>query len=593
MNMILFQESGSKAPGKEGRKSQQSENPTSTRSTAPSKPAQPANAAVMPAPKPQPATADSQIAANDLCDKVIQIFVDESGVPAAELTDETNFADVGVDSLLITIISGRLMEELEIDINSGTFLDELLTVKDLKSWIARKQPDGVEFSSSVQGVATNVDEQREAVVSGPAPELEPQGNGANFDSALKIISEESGVPLDELTGDTNFADVGIDSLLSTLIAGRWQEELSLECDPATVFSEIMTVQGLRNYLAPAPTTIEGPAAPITANKPHTDPTNHAIPVQHDERESGTSSSDEQHSRLTPPTTGNARSISPHHDIAEKLRQVEDSRPSRHPIPDEQVQKTTSVLLQGRPRAGVKNLFLFPDGSGSASSYNNMGRVQGNVALIGLNCPYVRNPEAMTCTLDQMIRSFLDEVRRRQPVGPYSFGGWSAGGILAYRATQELIREGETVGDLLLLDAPEPIGLDKLPQRFIDHLESCGIWAEGRDRTKDKQLSARVAAHFDAIMDLLCDYYADPLPEGHTPKVSILWATECLLDGVRLPKLRPGDDDVEGMKFLSEKRTDFSAGRWASLFPGEDIFIERATGLDHFGMMVGGTSIFHL
>ncbi|THC97584.1 hypothetical protein EYZ11_002939 [Aspergillus tanneri] len=586
-------ESGSKAPSKQATKSQPQPKPQPSQTAAIPKPGPPTSAPVPAAESPLLSVRKADKVAkpsSGRIEKVIAILSEESGVPSNELTDETNFADIGIDSLLITIVSGRLMEELDIDIDSREFLDELLTVKDLKRRLSEGEPEDeaseIEAASAPPIEVNYVAQEARPEPVVPQPALRTtQAPQVDFEPMLKIISEESGVPLEELTDDVNFADAGIDSLLCVLITGRWQEELSLEVDSTTVFSEMETIRGLKNYLASILGVPEVPVEPQISALGHTDSGSATSLVPDD---TGESSTDEDRSwkGLTPATTHSGHSTPPPSTAAaEKLRIVEESRPPRRAIPDEQVPKASSLLLQGRPRTGVKNLFLFPDGSGSASSYSRMGKLQANVAVIGLNCPYVRNPEAMTCTLDQMIRRYLDEIRRRQPIGPYSLGGWSAGGILAYRAAQELIREGETVDDLVLLDSPEPIGLNKLPQRFIDHLESCGLWTDGSAGNKENtQLSARVAAHFDAIMDLLCDYYADPLPEGYTPKVSILWATECLLDGVRFPKLPAGDDDVEDMKFLTEPRSDFSAGRWANFFPGEEIFIERAAGLDHFGMM---------
>jgi hypothetical protein len=97
--------------------------------------------------------------------------------------------------------------------------------------------------------------------------------------------------------------------------------------------------------------------------------------------------------------------------------------------------------------------------------------------------------------------------------------------------------------------------------------------------------AWLVPHFKATIEVLHEYFADPMPYGFTPQTTIIWATECVLDGVRYPKLPPGPDDTEGMKFLTEKRSDFSAAGWDHLFPGEEIAVERVPGAHHFSMMV--------
>ncbi len=125
----------------------------------------------------------------------------------------------------------------------------------------------------------------------------------------------------------------------------------------------------------------------------------------------------------------------------------------------------------------EKLFLFPDGAGSAISYANLPNIHSDIAVIGLNCPYVRHPQEMTCPLDELKKGCLDEVKRRQPHGPYNFGGWSVGGILAYRAIQNLIQEGEEVESLVIIDSPGPKSLDWLPQRSCDHCNTINLFGK--------------------------------------------------------------------------------------------------------------------
>lgn len=82
----------------------------------------------------------------------------------------------------------------------------------------------------------------------------------------------------------------------------------------------------------------------------------------------------------------------------------------------------------------------------------------------------------TKVLNEIVASYISGVRRHQPHGPYHLGGWSAGGILAYKIAQCLISDGEVVATLLLIDSPDPTkGLDTLPDRFFDHCSQEGIF----------------------------------------------------------------------------------------------------------------------
>ena len=51
-------------------------------------------------------------------------------------------------------------------------------------------------------------------------------------------------------------------------------------------------------------------------------------------------------------------------------------------------------------------------------------------------------------------------------------------------------------------------------------------------------------------------------------------------------LPPGDDEMEDIKFLTEKCTDYSPGGWRDLIPGGEIFVDKVDGAHHFSMMQG-------
>ena len=521
--------------------------------------------------------------------KSLEIISEESGIALEELTDGSNFGDIGVDSLLIMIIASRIKDELEIEIDSSNF-SELQTIKDLKDFLgpgegaaeATDKTDKVESESDEEYPATPELSTNPTSSALPADTKSSGNIGEAFTRVLEVISEESGVSVGDLTDDSNFVDMGIDSLLSLIISGRCREELSLNVDSDTMFVNIATVKDLRDSMAASP------GGTLDADDINEDSSG-------EEFSSGEGTQKFSEATSTTESLPGAQS-----STSEKQRQETQTKPSpafkataklgheENPIISKEKPQTvrlaSSVLLQGRPRVGGRTLFLFPDGAGSASSYAKIPTENPDLALVGLNCPYARVPEEMTCTLDQLIKSYINEIRRRQVVGPYHLGGWSAGGILAYRAAQELIRECEEVASLVLIDSPVPKGLGKLPQRFMDHCEKIGIWgqAAGKDEASSG-LPKTLIPHFDAIMNILQDYYAEPLPQGMTPKTSIIWATESIMVGSK--ELPPGDDDCEDMKFLSEKRTDFSATGWAELFPGDEIIVERAEGANHFSLMV--------
>lgn len=460
----------------------------------------------------------------------LKIISEESGIAHSDLNDDCVFADIGIDSLLSLVITSRLREELDMNIEIDDLFTNYPTLKDLKAYIGGFE-DGnsiPEPTAPVKPVTTEIVD-----ISVKKPEVtvieikEDLATGEQispvWDAVLAIIADESGVAVAELTDDCNFADMGIDSLLSLVIVSRVIEEIGVTMDIQSIFTDCPTVKDLKTIFF--------------------------------DTDSADTSSDDL-SEETSVTSG-------------ILTPVE-------------VPPATSVLLQGNPKHCSKTIFLFPDGAGSATSYSGVPRVDPQVAVVGLNSPYYRHPELFKCDIHSLIKSYIDEVRNRQPSGPYSFGGWSAGGILAYRAAQEMIDNGESVENLVLIDSPVPKGLDRLPQHFYDYCNKMHIFGQ---TTGSGRAPEWLVPHFNATIDTLHTYVASPLPANKVPRVSLIWACDSVMDGKNIPKMPPNPDDTEGMKFLTEARTDFSGNGWEELFPKHSMTIERATGANHFTMMV--------
>jgi acyl transferase domain-containing protein/thioesterase domain-containing protein/acyl carrier protein len=54
-------------------------------------------------------------------------------------------------------------------------------------------------------------------------------------------------------------------------------------------------------------------------------------------------------------------------------------------------------------------------------------------------------------IQAMVKRYLDAIRSVQPEGPYDFGGYSLGGVLAYEATRQLQEQGEQVKTIVMVD----------------------------------------------------------------------------------------------------------------------------------------------
>lgn len=491
----------------------------------------------------------------------LQIISEESGIAVSDLTDSSLFGDLGVDSLLSLTITARFREELDVDIDSTSMVMEYPSIGDLKKLFKAGQEEAQPSSSP------DLSSQVKEAYNPPPQQVPVLSRQANIvERALEIVSEESGVAQADLTDDTHFTDSGIDSLLSLVIVSRFRDELEIEVDHESLLMECPTVADLRTFLLGGQST----------------------PSDQDSSDQSGSPSD---SSNTP--------SSPASDPEEDDELIEVKADDLSLLPDPVLSaKCTSLIIQGSQRTCTKSLFLFPDGSGSATSYAGIPRISSDTCVIALNSPFLKDPESLrACPLDHLIAVYLTELRRRQPSGPYHLGGWSAGGVLAYRTAQILGIQGERVASLTLIDSPLPLkGLDPLPRHFYDFCRSLHLFGGGQhgkpassrqhthtfsDAEHDKLIS-----HFNASIDVLHGYHAKPLNHDKCPKkVSIIWAPDTITDRPGVKKLEPHPDDTEGMKFLTERRTDFGANGWDQLCPSSEITIRRVENAHHFSMMV--------
>ena len=439
---------------------------------------------------------------------------------------------------------------------------------------------------------------------------------------MDIISEESGIAINELGDDVLLDELGVDSLMSLLILGRIHEELEIDIDQSK-FSHMETVGEIKACIGKpsgtgstrvddSPTTTDAQmnasrvaSQTVLTNGHHTARQNNKMNFEDDvtlhvghmnrsvdsELCNGALSTfaTPQTNVSTAATTSSVGTDSVKHSFPISPHTFTSTQETRRHAP------ASSVTIQGVLKSAEKILFLLPDGSGSAHSYLDIPDVRPKLAIVGLNCPFRGDAAAMRYTsLESVTRSYVTEIRRRQPHGPYHLGGWSTGGILAYCVAGTLIDEGEKVSHLLLIDSPPPTGLDHLPQRFYDHCASTGVFgtrkpgAQGNAKPPDWLMP-----HFRATIDLLHDYHAEPLIRGHSTKTSILWAADCVFDGVQFELFPEGgmnEEEGEAVKFLTEKRVDLSAGAWACLFSGGHVSVTVANGAHHFSLMVCLTSL---
>ncbi|CAK7562716.1 MAG: Type I Iterative PKS [Sporothrix epigloea] len=501
--------------------------------------------------------------------QVFDILAKEIGVSNDELVDNVAFADLGVDSLMSLTISGRIREELDIDLHSNAFVDYPI-IGAFKAYMAQFETAHVPATVTAAGLGedsgtsssasdtdgiksdseltTPMDESENgSVKDGDEATSEADSASALRQAVRFTIADEMQVDVDEVIATPDLANLGMDSLMSLQILGTLREKTGLSI-PSDLFVSNPSLKHIERALG-----IEAPPPPkITV----------AV--------------------TTPKRAGLSTS-----SIAlrgSEFRLVALNPIERPPVTTTIVdhyphRKATSVLLQGSHRTATHNLFMIPDGSGSATSYTEISEIGADWAVWGLFSPFMKTPEEYNCGIHGISAKFLTEIKRRQPSGPYSLAGWSAGGVIAYEMANQLIKAGEIVENIVLIDAPSPSTIEPLPKGLHEWLASIGLLGDGNP---DK-LPSWLLPHFAASVTALSNYAAEPLPAKNCPKITIIWCE----DGVcHLPTdPRPQPYPTGHALFLLDNRTDFGPNRWDDFLDERKMTILRTPG-NHFSVMHG-------
>ena len=500
--------------------------------------------AVAPKPKTTSTTTPKQ---PDKVASALKIVAEEVQFDPNEVDSDTEFVDVGVDSLLSLTIISRLNEELGLEVPASVF-DDNPTIGAFTKFIGRgevdqnesAQPSSTDSSTPSPSLGDDDDEGGYSTGVSSVDDNTP-GSGSDIMALIrKLVSEETGTTIADISADSLLVEIGIDSLLGLTIMGALSEQIDAEL-PSGLLLENDTLNDVEAIL----------------------------------RNLGVISKPKKVARDKV-----AQQDAPLDTAA--------SVPSRGLVDADELNTApyaSSLLLPASSKAAKRSFFLFPDGAGSATSYSALPEISADFAVYGLNCPWLKTPQDLKCSLEHYTAKFLVEIRRRQPHGPYYFGGWSAGGILAYEAAQQLERVGEKVARLVLLDSPNPVGLENPNQRFYEFMDSVGMLGMGGG-----QAPAWLRAHFDAFLAMLDGYKVQKFIGNPPPTTHMIYARDglCKNDDDPRPKIRP--DDPREMLWLLNNRTDFSGAGWKSLLGTHSLHVAVLDDVNHFTLVQPGPKV---
>jgi thioesterase domain-containing protein len=108
------------------------------------------------------------------------------------------------------------------------------------------------------------------------------------------------------------------------------------------------------------------------------------------------------------------------------------------------------------RGGPRNFFLLHGVESDPLFYSSLARhMPDDLAVFGIKPRSIPGVPIAHTRIEDMAGFYVDEVRKKQPHGPYLLGGHCAGGVIAYEMALQLSRAGESLELLALLEAATP------------------------------------------------------------------------------------------------------------------------------------------
>ncbi|KAF7157280.1 hypothetical protein CNMCM5623_001403 [Aspergillus felis] len=468
----------------------------------------------------------------------LDVISAELGLEASDISPHDRLSDLGVDSLMSLTLASNLSEQFAVTISHSELMDcptisELLATLDQKqggtsssltnSSVAKRQDSGSSYQASDSS-------QSFAMVEAFTPDSTISDTA---ELVRSIIADETGIPTEDLESSADLSALGVDSLMSLAVLARLRE-VGVEL-PTNFFLENNTMNEVFR----------------------------ALP-----RVSGF---------VTPQLQG--------------IEKVGKGDQKLHPTNHNQTDvsfRARVVLLQKRSNpTSTGNFFLFPDGSGSPFSYAALEPISPDFDVYGLVCPFIDSPDDYTGGIEATVKTYLSAIRDQQPQGPYHFGGWSVGGVLAYEASSQMIEAKQKVQSLILIDAPCPAVLPPMTSSLIDYLASKGVFGQfhGTSAPKAGEKRQSLLKHFDSTVANLALYKPRPIISlADTPATLIIWARE----GVN------GDSNVSQSSnstesWILDNRSDFGPHGWETVLPVQHISTVPVSG-NHFTMMAGQNAV---
>lgn len=529
------------------------------------------------------------------------------------------------------------------------------------------------FSSSSSGPASSRSSPPSASISEKAYDND---NAKIVDALLEAVIAETGFDVADMDDNTEFSDMGVDSLMSIAIIDAVKRNTGITL-PVSLFLELTTVGDFRIKFASSnnPSPSEGAGARteqrrVSLQLPEVGPRDSlSVKSERHPRQASRRSSRQSLRMLSPRTEEfeevevpsdhyeEVQDYPPHHTMVEEEDDDDDDDEEAEEEEEQEEEETRSgmtgvfkmtsfrrgstplgvdehmrdrpfvldvnkyssnvVLMQGDSRSSKTPLFLICDGAGSAAAYVHMPQLPSGTPVYALESPFLRCPLDFTCSLEQVALLYKAALKSMRPAGPYLIGGWSAGAVYAYEVCRQLLATGkdeDAVQGLILIDMKvprpnlsiAPPTMDAVGQaNLVTHVHGERALFNDNDDDDDdngprSEMAQTVKEHLLASALCVRKYEPRPLRSRPLGGTYIIWARWGLCDTLRnasdiedigrgLPADPAGknvmfDNDLDMRTFLFSKRRVFGTNGWEKLVGGAEGLDTAVIDGDHFSIV---------
>ncbi|MDN5205544.1 amino acid adenylation domain-containing protein [Fulvivirgaceae bacterium BMA10] len=133
--------------------------------------------------------------------------------------------------------------------------------------------------------------------------------------------------------------------------------------------------------------------------------------------------------------------------------------AKHIVDLDGTQNQKSLIVPINNEGSLPPLYLVHTPSGHVLSYYSLAEHLGkDQPIYGLQARGLENDHKLLYNLEEMAKSYVDEIMRFQPSGPYYLGGYCFGGLLAYEIARQFEMKGQKVAQLFLMGSYVPKGV---------------------------------------------------------------------------------------------------------------------------------------